>query len=159
MVRPAPLFLRPSPRDRHAREAGISTPLDRRALRAALLDLAPWLADPDVGPTTVDAGECDRCRARPRIVRGCGPSTPGSLCAECVAALGVDEVWCDGHEAEGREVLAHLARLPADWAEHVRLWWVATGEVRLDDDAVHLLRDGALARSRPALRDALGGDG
>lgn len=39
--------------------------------------------------------------------------------------------WCDGHAEDGAHRLAQLAALPAEADTVARLWWVATGEVRL----------------------------
>lgn len=61
----------------------------------------------------------------------CGPVAWEALCARCVGELGED-AWCDGHRAEARAHLAWARQLPAEWPDVVRLWWVATGEVRLD---------------------------
>ena len=101
----------------------------RRRLRSALLEAAPWLAASEVGPQAVEAGRCDACDDRPRLLPTCGPDSPGAVCRDCAARLGVDG-WCDGHQEEGAAALAWAAALPASWAELVILWWVATGEVR-----------------------------
>lgn len=105
---------------------------DRRALRTALADTYPWVHDPDLGPTAVEAGECDRCGHEPRFVPTCGPVAWEALCPGCATELG-DDAWCDGHAAEGRRALAAVATLPPEWALVTRLWWVATGEVRTSD--------------------------
>lgn len=88
----------------------------------------PWLARPDAGPRAVDAGQCDRCGLRPRLVATCGPSRWRALCRDCVVEVGRD-AWCTGHAAEGSELLAWAADLPDWWGDAVVLWWVATGEV------------------------------
>jgi hypothetical protein len=65
------------------------------------------------------------------------------VCRACAEVLGTD-AWCDGHQAEARAALAWAAALPAHWDVAVTLWWVATGEVRLDS-LVDLRRDHRLA--------------
>lgn len=107
------------------------TSLDRRGLRGALLAAYPWLADPEVGPTSVEAGECDRCGHAPRFVPTCGPTGWAALCPACAGDVGNDG-WCDGHAEDGRRILGALPGLPEEWDVVTRLWWVATGEVRLD---------------------------
>lgn len=117
------------------------TPLDaarRRELRATLLARHPWVDDVEVGPRAVEAGECDRCGAEARLVTTCGPTRWASLGRRCAAEVG-DRAWCDGHADEGRRRLAHLDRLPPEADAVARLWWVATGEVRLDPAAVEPL--------------------
>lgn len=106
---------------------------DRTALRRALRELYPWLERTDAGPRAVEAGECDRCRREARLVPTCGPVRWGSLGRRCASAVGLD-AWCEGHRQEGRERLAWLRRLPPEADEVARLWWVATGEVRLDPE-------------------------
>lgn len=101
---------------------------DRRQLRSALSSAAPWLTRGDVGPRAVDAGQCDRCEQRPRLVPTCGPVAWRALCRACVLDVGLD-AWCDGHADDGRDVLAWVADLPAWWGDAVVLWWVTTGEV------------------------------
>ena len=105
--------------------------LDRPALRAALLDAAPWLAATDHGPRAVDAGTCGRCGERPRLLPTCGPDAPEALCRDCAFELG-DDAWCDGHRDDGAAARAWADALPDRWADAVMLWWVATGEVRWD---------------------------
>lgn len=105
--------------------------LDRQALRAALLDAAPWLGATEVGPRAVDAGTCDRCGDQPRLLPTCGPGAPEALCRDCADASG-DDAWCDGHRDDGREARAWADSLPERWADAVVLWWVATGELRWD---------------------------
>lgn len=107
-------------------------PLDRCALRAALLETAPWLADPDRGPRAVDAGPCDRCGTSPRLLPTCGPGGGRAVCRTCAFELG-DDGWCEGHRDDGAAARAWAAALPERWADAVTLWWVATGEVRSDD--------------------------
>lgn len=53
-------------------------PLDKSALRVALLARYPWLAESDVGPRSVEAGECDRCENEARLVAPCGPPPDGA---------------------------------------------------------------------------------
>lgn len=100
----------------------------RRRLRSALSSAAPWLDRPDVGPRAVDAGQCDRCEVRPRLVPTCGPVPWRSLCRACTLETG-PAAWCDGHAEDAQEVLAWVAGLPPWWSDAVVLWWVATGEV------------------------------
>ena len=101
---------------------------DRRRLRSALSSAVPWTRRGDVGPRAVDAGQCDRCDDRPRLVPTCGPVAWRALCRDCVLEVGLD-AWCDGHADDGREVLTWAADLPPWWGEASVLWWVATGEV------------------------------
>ncbi len=107
-------------------------PLDheqRGLLRSHLRERHPWVADPDHGPTTVDAGECDRCGQEARLVTTCGPDGQ-RLGRRCAAELG-PSAWCEGHADEALAALQWLSRLPAEADDVARLWWVATGEVRL----------------------------
>ena len=101
----------------------------RRRLRAALEVAAPWLVDDEVGPTSVDAGACDRCGDAPRVVATCGPAPARTLCVDCVLDVGVDG-WCDGHADVAAHVRSWAAAVPPWWADAVVLWWIATGEVR-----------------------------
>ena len=121
----------------------------RRSLRQALLARYPWIEGPDVGPQAVEAGECDRCGAEARLVTTCGPTSWAGLGRRCAAEVGT-AAWCDGHADAARAWLLQLAALPPEADAVARLWWVASGEVRLDPDAVALLR-------RAALPDATGG--
>ncbi len=105
-------------------------PVDRPALRAALRARYPWLDEPDVGPRGVEAGECDACGAEARLVTTCGPG-PVALGRRCAGDAGAG-AWCDGHAEEAAAALAWLERLPPEADDVARLWWVATGEVRLD---------------------------
>lgn len=100
------------------------------ALRAVLLARYRWLDATDVGPRSVEAGECDRCDQEPRLVQTCGPG-PVALGRRCAAQLGAD-VWCAGHRDEAEAALAWLACLPDEADRVARLWWVATGELRVD---------------------------
>lgn len=111
-----------SPRDRG---------LDRRELRRALAEVAPWLEDSDLGPRTVDAGTCPRCETLPALVPTCGPATWAALCASCAVAVGED-AWCDGHRDDAEAALAKVAALPARWPDLVVLFWVATGELDVE---------------------------
>jgi hypothetical protein len=104
-------------------------PARRARLRAALLEVAPWLREDDVGPRAVDAGPCDACGDAPRVLPTCGPAGHAALCPVCALQLGLD-AWCDGHADEARAALAWAAALPPRWRDLVVLWWVATGEVR-----------------------------
>ncbi len=104
---------------------------DREVLRNALLARYPWLRLDEVGPRSVDAGECDRCGNEPRLVSTCGPAGFEALGRRCARELGFD-AWCDGHEADARVALAWLEDLPPEADDVARLWWVSTGEVRLD---------------------------
>ena len=108
-------------------------PAARARLRAALLARHPWLGDADVGPRAVEAGECDRCGAEARLVETCGPGVAVALGRRCALRIGVD-AWCAGHADDARAALDRLAALPAGADDAARLWWVATGEVRLDPD-------------------------
>lgn len=101
----------------------------RRRLRDALASAYPWLTDPKVGPTTVDAGECDGCGHEVRLVDTCGPDR-ARLGRRCAAEAG-PSAWCDGHRDDADEALAALERLPDEADDVVRWWWVATGEVQL----------------------------
>ena len=105
---------------------------ERRELRRELASRLPLLTDPEVGPSTVEAGECDRCGIEPRVVSPCGPLPWAALGRRCALELGV-EAWCDGHRDDARRALEQLAGLPEDVDRLVRLWWVATGEVRVPD--------------------------
>ena len=107
------------------------TPIDRPALRRALLDAAPWLAATEVGPQAVDAGNCDRCGTTPRLLPTCGPAGADAVCRRCAEELG-DDGWCDGHLDDGRAARAWARQLPDRWADAVTLWWIATGELRVD---------------------------
>jgi hypothetical protein len=104
-------------------------PAERARLRTALLEVAPWLGDDDVGPRAVDAGPCDACGDAPRVLPTCGPSGSDALCPACALDRG-PEAWCDGHRDEGRAARSWAAALPERWRDLVVLWWVATGEVR-----------------------------
>lgn len=84
-----------------------------------------------MGPRAVDAGTCQRCDLRPRVLPTCGPVAWAALCRDCGLEVGL-EAWCDGHEDEARRLLAWADDLPAWWADAVVLWWVATGEVAWD---------------------------
>lgn len=106
-------------------------PIDKPALRQVLRERHPWLDATEHGPRAVDAGECDRCGAEARLVPTCGPVAWAALGRRCATALG-DEAWCDGHAAQAAVTLAWLAALPGEADDVARLWWVATGEVRLD---------------------------
>ena len=127
----------------------------RGALRRALLARYPWLRDPDLGPASVEAGECDACGAEPRMAAPCGPPPPlpgpagpnWALGRRCLLAYG-DQVWCGGHETEAAVVVAWVRALPEEADTAARLWWVATGEVRLDPGLVDAARRLALLAGR-----------
>lgn len=106
-------------------------PIDKPALRQALRARHPWLQATEHGPQAVDAGECDRCGAEARLVPTCGPIAWAALGRRCTIELG-EEAWCDGHADRAASTLAWLAALPAAADDVARLWWVATGEVRVD---------------------------
>lgn len=124
--------------------------LDRRGLRDALHAAYPWVADPDVGPGAVEAGECDRCARRPRCVPTCGPVAWTSLCADCAEEVGED-AWCAGHQERGASHRSWARDLPTEWPTVVRLWWVATGEVEADPAWL----DAARAQAPEPVRAAL----
>jgi hypothetical protein len=100
----------------------------------------------------VDAGACDRCGQLPRLLPTCGPDGLPGVCRPCARDLGTD-AWCDGHLEEATASLRWADALPDHWDLAVTLWWVATGEVRLEqlvplrDD--HRLAPGVRAALRP----------
>jgi hypothetical protein len=96
-----------------------------------LLERYAWLPGDTLGPGAVEAGECDRCGEAPRVVPLCGPTSYRAVCAPCATAVGT-RGWCDGHADDAAAAREWADRLPPEWATVVRLWWVATGEVRLD---------------------------
>lgn len=104
--------------------------LSRRDLRRMLATEAPWLIDGTVGPTTVDAQLCGRCRTDPGIVPVCGPVAFQAACPSCVTAR--DDLFCDGHQDVAAYARTFSRALPANWREVVLLWWIATGELRVD---------------------------
>lgn len=106
-------------------------PIDKPALRQALRERYPWVQATERGPQAVDAGECERCGGEARLVATCGPIAWAALGRRCAAELGED-AWCAGHHAEAAATLAWLADLPEVADDVARLWWVATGEVRVD---------------------------
>lgn len=108
---------------------------DRHRLQAALTAAYRWLDEPEWGPRSVVAGECDRCELAPRLVPTCGPVAWVALCRDCTLEVG-REAWCDGHAAEGEDILEAVRNLPAEWRSATILWWVATGEVQLDRGSV-----------------------
>lgn len=117
---------------------------ERAALRQELLVRYPWLEHLEFGPKAVESGECDRCGAEARLVSTCGPTAWTALGGRCAAEVGA-EAWCDGHRDDAERALAWLAALSAVADDVARLWWVATGEVRLDP----ALLDGARRRALP----------
>ncbi|HVM18999.1 MAG TPA: hypothetical protein VM307_03460 [Egibacteraceae bacterium] len=113
-------------------------PLDRRQrarLRAELQRRYPFVTDDVIGPSAVESGECDRCGAEARVVSTCGPIAWPYLGRRCVAAVGASG-WCDGHAEIAAQIIRTCAQLPDDADVVSRLWWVSTGEVRLDPDLV-----------------------
>lgn len=112
-------------------------------LRRELLARHPWLAETERGPQAVEAGECDACGDEARLIATCGPGAPPYLGRRCAAASGVD-AWCDGHRDEADAALVWLSDLPRQADDAARLWWVSTGEARLDPDAVAGIRRRAL---------------
>lgn len=76
----------------------------------------------------MDAGQCDRCGQRPRVLATCGPVAWTALCRDCALEVG-PHGWCDGHADDAADLLAWAAALPPWWGDAVVLWWVATGEV------------------------------
>lgn len=105
--------------------------VDKGALRTALRERYPWVGDRRWGPQAVEAGECDSCGAEPRLAETCGPGVHRYLGRACARAVG-QQAWCDGHAEDATEALGWLERLPPEADDVARLWWVATGEVRLD---------------------------
>lgn len=118
-------------------------PIDKPALRQALRERYPWVLAAEHGPRAVDAGECDRCGAEARLVPTCGPIAWAALGRRCAAELGAD-AWCEGHGAQAASTLAWVASLPDVADDVARLWWVATGEVRVDPALLAVARRLAL---------------
>jgi hypothetical protein len=114
-------------------------------LRRELAARYPWLGVDEVGPASVEAGECDRCGAEARLVEPCGPTGYEALGRGCAAQLSVDGAWCAGHAEHGAWVLQWLGELPDEADDVARLWWVATGEVGLEPG----LRQRATAQALP----------
>lgn len=133
-------------------------PTRRRDLRAALLARYPWIDHDDVGPRAVEAGECDRCDREARMVTTCGPSPWQALGRVCAGAIG-DQAWCDGHADQGRVWLDALAALPPEADTVARLWWVATGEVRVDSAGLRTLLQIALPDATAARSQRVDGEG
>ena len=110
-----------------------------------LLSRYPWLSDTELGPQSVEAGECDQCGVEPRMVAPCGPPPMSGVGADwalgrrCAVAAGTDG-WCEGHREEAAAALDWLRTLPADADDVARLWWVATGEVRVDPSIIEVTR-------------------
>lgn len=99
----------------------------KKELNAALRAAHPWLDDMRFGPRNVDAGDCDRCGAEPRLVQPCNAPQVGRRCA-------TEDDWCEGHAGEARDALAYLQSLPDDADGVAYLWWLSTGEVRYSAD-------------------------
>ena len=120
-------------RSQSGQDAGVSWPPgapSKAELRDRLRAAHPWLDDERFGPQTVDAGECENCGEEARLVQTCGPPSAAQLGRACALAAGTD-AWCEGHEEEAAAALAWLRRLPPDADQIARVWWLATGEVRL----------------------------
>ena len=117
----------------------------REQLRGLLRQAHPWVQDTDIGPAAVDAGECDRCGLEARMVVVCGPGAWISLGRQCARELGA-EAWCEGHRDEAERALRGLLGLPAEADAIARLWWVATGEVRVDPELAAQWRRAALPK-------------
>jgi len=127
------------------------------ALRDALLARYPWVGGTELGPQAVEAGECDVCGAEARLAAPCGPAPPvlrgcagpgwavGRRCLEALA----DDIWCGGHSEEGEQARAWAGALPAEADDVARLWWVATGEVRMDPLLLRRAADLALTVGQP----------
>lgn len=120
---------------------------DKHVLREALRAHYPWLDREDLGPRAVEAGECDRCGNEARLVPTCGTAPYRALGRRCALRLGL-EAWCAGHAKDAEEALDWLRSLPEEADDVTRLWWVATGEVRLDL---------ALVSRSPALAEVVAG--
>lgn len=116
---------------------------ERERLREALRGRYPWLDEADLGPRAVEAGECPRCGAEAALVPTCGPVSWEALGRRCADEVG-ERAWCDGHADEAARALAWLSGLPDQADAVARLWWVATGEVRLDAEALARVRRVAL---------------
>lgn len=110
---------------------GRARDFDKQALRDALRAHHPWLDRDDVGPRVVQAGECDRCGHEARMVETCGPSLHRYLGRRCAQRVGV-EAWCEGHREDAEAAIAWVSDLPEEADDVARLWWIATGEVRLE---------------------------
>jgi hypothetical protein len=108
---------------------------DKATLREALRSHHPWLDHDELGPRAVEAGECDRCGHEARMVETCGPTPHRYVGRRCAIQMGSD-AWCEGHQERAHEALEWVRRLPDEADDVARLWWVATGEVRLDPDLV-----------------------
>lgn len=117
----------------------------RRQLKDALRTRYPWVSDPEIGPAAVEAGECDRCGAEARLVLTCGPGPHVYLGRRCVAALG-EAAWCSGHRDSARAAHQGLAVMPPEADVVARLWWVATGEVRLEEGLIRAMEREIAAR-------------
>jgi hypothetical protein len=113
----------------------VTTAAQRAALCQELRRRYPWLDSHVVGPRSVEAGECDACGKEARMVMTCGPGAARYLGRRCAQEQGED-AWCAGHLDEARQALRVLARLPGEADTVARLWWVASGEVRVDPAVV-----------------------
>lgn len=128
---------------------------DKQALRAALRAHHPWLERDDIGPRSVSAGECDRCGHEARMVETCGPALHRFLGRRCASQVGT-EAWCEGHREDARSALRWLEGLPAEADDVARLWWVATGEVKLEPGLI--AHSPALAEVAAGVLDGAGED-
>ncbi|CAN5843894.1 hypothetical protein BH24ACT15_BH24ACT15_28370 [soil metagenome] len=139
----------------------IASPGGRADLRRQLQGRYDWLANVDIGPQAVTAGECDVCGQEARMVQPCGPppSSLGSaagpdwaLGRRCAEQAGV-EGWCDGHRDQAVQALAWLRQLSPNADVVARLWWLATGEVRPDPQLL-VTAQALVANAGPGLLDA-----
>jgi len=105
---------------------------ERRALRQLMRDALPWVSNPQVGPTTVDAGPCGACGVKPALVAVCGPVAFQSVCATCCVDSN-EELFCAGHAEDAAYAKTYCTSLPSNWVQCVLLWWVATGEIQVAD--------------------------
>lgn len=103
----------------------------RAAVREELRRRYPWLPAQPFGPAAVEAGECDRCGVEARLVPTCGPISFRYLGRGCLQQVGAD-AFCAGHESTFDAAVQWAADLPPEADVAARLWWVATGEVRMD---------------------------
>lgn len=69
------------------------------------------------------------------MVTTCGPTRWASLGRACARDVGI-RAWCDGHADDAAVWLERLQALPDEADTVAQLWWVATGEVRLDPAVV-----------------------
>ncbi len=105
----------------------------RARLRARLQAEYPWLGSSTWGPAVVEAGECDRCGVEARMIPTCGPDAPAFLGRGCLEGFGPD-AFCEGHQDQLRAALTYVGALPREADDVARLWWLSTGEVRLEPE-------------------------